>query len=114
MPKDLSFWLVLIAAILGLGGLAIWKWGKNLKLTAGPVRFETSDRDAGATAPDPVRVGEKAVVEGTVGEITGRKGTTADMQHGPTEVGKQMKVGKDGRVDRIVGVEVGQPKQPNQ
>jgi hypothetical protein len=111
MPKDVNFWIVVIAAILLLGALAIWRWGKNIKLKVGGVAVETSDRDGAREASDPVKVGEKAVVDGHVGEVIGRSGVTPAMQHGPTDVGNQLKVGKDGSVDRIVGVEIGQPKK---
>ena len=111
MPKDLTFWIVAIAAILALGALAIWRWGKNVKLKVGPMHVETSDRDGAASATDPVVVAKKAEIEGSLGEVIGRSGVTPAMQHGPTDVAEQLKVGKSGRVDRIVGVEIGRPKQ---
>ena len=114
MPKDVVFWICVIAAVFVLGALAIWKWGKNITLKAGPLSFGTSDRNAAASAPDPVTVGKKAAVEGSVGEIIGRTGTTATQASGPTDVAEQLKVGKGGRVDRIVGVEIGQAKKADQ
>jgi hypothetical protein len=106
MPKDLTFWIVVIAAVSALGALALWRWGKNVAFKVGPVRLQTTDRNA----PDPVVVAKKAVVDGSVGEVIGRTGPPAP--HGPTEVGEQMKVGKGARIDRIVGVEVASPNQP--
>jgi len=72
MPKDVVFWICVIAAVFVLGALAIWKWGKNITLKAGPLSFGTSDRNAAASASDPVTVGKKAAVDGSVGEIIGR------------------------------------------
>jgi hypothetical protein len=108
MPTDLTFWIVLIAVVFVLGALAIWKWGKNVNFSAGPVSLQTSDR----AATDPVTVAKKAAVDGSVGEVIGRTGVDPAAPHGPTEVAEEMKIGQGGRVDRIVGVEVGQPKQP--
>jgi hypothetical protein len=110
MPKDLYFWLAVIAAVLALGVLAIWRWQKNVSVAVGPVKISTSDRDALASTPDHVTVAKGADVQGHVGEVVGRTGATDAMPHGPTSVAEQMKVGKDGHVDRIVGVEVGKPK----
>jgi hypothetical protein len=110
MPQDLTFWIIAIAAVFVLGALAIWRWGKNVNLKAGPLRLQTTDRDAARSAADPVVVAKKAVVDGSVGEVIGRSGVDAAATHGPTDVGEQMKVGQGGRVDRIVGVEVGRPK----
>lgn len=112
MPTDLTFWIVLIAVVFVLGGLAIWRWGKNIDFSAGPVRLQTTDRNAAASAQDPVVVARKAAVDGSVGEVIGRTGVDPAAPHGPTEVGEEIKIGQGARVDRIVGVEVGQPKQP--
>ncbi len=110
MPKDLYFWVAVIAAVLALGVLAIWKWQKNVNVAVGPISIRTSDRDALASTSDHVTVAKGADVQGSVGEVVGRTGTIAAMPNGPTSVADGMKVGKDGRVDRIVGVDAGRPK----
>lgn len=110
MPKDVYFWLAVVAAVFVLGGLAIWKWAKNIDVALGPIRLKTSDRDAAASAPDPVVVAKEAEVDGTVGRITGKTGAVGTLPHGPTSVGERMKVGKGGKVDEITGVRVGPPK----
>jgi hypothetical protein len=109
MPKDQYFWIAVIAVILVVAVLAIWRWGKNVNIAVGPVSVKTSDRDALASTPDHVTVAKGAEVDGSISEVIGRTGT-ASMPQGPTSVGEQMKVGKGGRVDRIVGVELGKPK----
>ena len=110
MPKDVYFWFAAIAAVFVLGVLAIWKWAKNIKVAVGPVRIETSDRDAAASGADPVVVAKGAEVDGSVGRITGKAGSAGTLPHGPTSVGEGMKVGKGGKVDEITGVRVGPPK----
>jgi len=108
MPKDLSFWIGVIVVVLALGAIAVWRWGKNISFKVGGVSMTTTD----AKAQDPVTVAKKATVDGSVGEVIGRSGVDAGAMHGATEVAEQMKIGKGARVDRIVGVEAGQPKQP--
>jgi hypothetical protein len=110
MPKDLYFWLAVIAAVFALGVLAIWKWAKNINVAVGPIRFQTTDGDAAASSPDPVVVAKEAEVDGTVGKIIGKTGAPGTLPHGPTSVGERMKVGKGGKVDEITGVRVGPPK----
>lgn len=110
MPKDLYFWLAVIAAIFAIGVLAIWRWQKNVSVAVGPVKISTSDRDALGSTSDHVTVAKGAAVEGSVGEIVGRTGASGSSAQGPTSVAEQMSVGKGGRIDRIVGVEVGKPK----
>jgi hypothetical protein len=110
MPKDLYFWLAVIAGIFAVAVLAIWRWQKNVSVAVGPVKISTSDRDALGSTADHVAVAKGADVQGSVGEIVGRKGVSGTIGQGPTSVAEQMKVGKDGRIDRIVGVEVGKSK----
>jgi hypothetical protein len=110
MPKDFYFWLAVIAAVFLLGVLAIWKWAKNISVAIGPIRLQTSDRVAAATAPDPVVVAKQAQVDGNVGKITGKTGAAGTIPHGPTSVGEGMKVGQGGKVDEITGVRVGPSK----
>ncbi|MET4388809.1 hypothetical protein ABIB73_004574 [Bradyrhizobium sp. F1.4.3] len=106
MPKDLYFWLAVIAVIFLVAVLAIWRWAKNVSVAIGPVRIETSDRDAAAAAPDPVVVAKQAEIDGTVGRIIGKAGEAGALPHGPTSVGEGMKVGKGASINEITGVSV--------
>jgi hypothetical protein len=106
MPKDMYFWLAVIGVIFVLGVLAIWRWAKNVNVAIGPVRIQTTDRDAAAASPDPVVVAKQAEVDGTVGKITGKIGEAGALPHGPTSVGEGMKVGKGGSVGEITGISV--------
>ena len=110
MPKDLYFWVAAIAAVLALGVLAIWKWQKNVTVAVGPISIRTSDRDTLASTSDHVTVAKDADIGGSDGEVIGRTATTAAMPNGPTSVAEGMKVGRDVRIDRIVGVDVRRPK----
>jgi len=110
MPKDLYFWLAVIAVIFAIAALATWRWQKNVSVAIGPVKISTSDRDALASTPDHVTVAKGTDVQGSVGEIVGRSGAIGSIAQGPTSVAEELKVGKGGRIDRIVGVEVGKPK----